>query len=101
MGLRVQMCLHNLFLDLCRKIFHKVDSMEYKKSVQIPIEILKYMYCIWLFFVFISKEKGLIHIMIFVQVYLKDYYFSRKYISYFFQPFFLKENFKSESKYIF
>lgn len=95
------MCLHYLFLNICRKNFHKVDSMEYKKSFQIPI--LKYSNtCIAFdYFVFISTEKGLIHIIIFVHVYLKDYYFSRKYISYFFQPFFLKENFKLKSKYIF
>lgn len=90
MGLHVQMCLHYLFLNSCRKNFHKVDSMEYKIfsnsywNTQIHVLHL-------IIFVFISTEKGLIHIMIFVHVYLKDYYFPRKYISYFSNLFFLKK----------
>lgn len=88
MGLHVQMCLHYLFLNLCRKNFHKVDSMEYKKSFQIPILKYSNTRIAFDYFVFISTEKGLIHIMIFVHVYLKDYYFPRKYISYFSNLFF-------------
>lgn len=58
MGLHVQMCLHYLFLNICRKNFHKVDSMEYKKSFQIPI--LKYSNtCIAFdyFFIYFNNKK--------------------------------------------
>lgn len=69
--------------------FHKVNSMD-TKSFQIHVEKKYTLHLLISFYLFQQKMVlYLVHVIIFV--YLIDYYFSRKYFSYFSTIFFLKK----------